>query len=55
MLIGFLFTTDVLIEIYGLEGRMFGAILQLISVVILSFFFLYLPPFNKIEKQKKIE
>jgi hypothetical protein len=55
MLIGFLFTTDVLIEIYGLEGRMFGAILQLISVVILSFFFLYLPPFNEFDWHEKIE
>jgi len=55
MLIGFLFTTDALIEIYGLEGRMIGAILQLISVVILSYFFLTLPPFNEFDWQDKIE
>jgi len=55
MLIGFLLTTDALIEIYGLEGRMIGAILQLISVVILSYFFLNLPPFNEYDWQDKIE
>lgn len=55
MLIGFFLTTDVLIEIYGLEGRMIGAILQLISVVILSYFFLNLPPFNEYDWQDKIE
>jgi hypothetical protein len=55
MLIGFLLTTDALIEIYGLEGRMIGAIFQLISVVILSYFFLNLPPFNEFEWQDKIE
>lgn len=55
MLIGFLLTTDALIEILGLEGRMIGAILQLISVVILSYFFLTLPPFNEFDWQDKIE
>ena len=55
MLFGFLLTTDALIEIYGFEGRMIGAILQLISVVILSYFFIGLPPFNEFDWQDKIE
>ncbi|TFG30243.1 MAG: hypothetical protein EU532_01270 [Promethearchaeota archaeon] len=55
MLIGFLLTTDALIEVLGLEGRMIGAMLQLISVVILSYFFLKLPPFNEFDWQEKIE
>ncbi|MFX1338829.1 MAG: hypothetical protein ACFFDK_09490 [Promethearchaeota archaeon] len=55
MLIGFLLTTDALLRIYGLEGRMIGAILQLISVVILSYFFFNLPPFNEFDWQDKVE
>jgi hypothetical protein len=55
MLIGFLLTTDALIEVFGLEGRMIGAILQLISVVILSYFFMSLPPFSEFDWQEKIE
>ncbi len=53
--VGFLLTTDELIKIYGLEGRMMGAILQLISVVLLSYFFLTLPPFNEFDWQEKIK
>ncbi|MFW9939106.1 MAG: hypothetical protein ACFFD5_15780 [Candidatus Thorarchaeota archaeon] len=55
MLIGFLLTTDALIEVLGLEGRMIGALLQLISVIILSYFFLNLPPFSEFDWQEKIE
>ncbi|MFX1394211.1 MAG: hypothetical protein ACFFAH_11610 [Promethearchaeota archaeon] len=55
MLIGFLFTTDALIEVLGLEVRLIGAIMQLISVIILSYFFLTLPPFSEFDWQDKIE
>ena len=55
MLIGFLLTTDALIEVLGLEGRLIGALLQLISVVILSYFFLKMPAFNEFDWQDKIE
>ena len=55
MLIGFLLTTDALIEMLGLEGRMVGAILQLLSVIILSYFFSILPPFSEFDWQEKIE
>ncbi|MFX1258364.1 MAG: hypothetical protein ACFFAN_10925 [Promethearchaeota archaeon] len=55
MFIGFLLTTDALINALGLEVRLIGAISQLISVVILSYFFLILPPFNEFDWQEKIE
>jgi len=53
MLIGFLLTTDALIEVLGFEGRFIGAILQLISVILLSYFFSILPPFNEFDWQDK--
>ena len=55
MIFGFGLTTDALIEVFGLEGRMIGAIIQLLSVVILSYFFLTLPPFSEFDWQDKIE
>ena len=55
MLIGFLLTTDALTEALGLEGRLIGALFQLISVIILSYFFLTLPPFSEFDWQEKIE
>ncbi|TFG25166.1 MAG: hypothetical protein EU529_01915 [Promethearchaeota archaeon] len=55
MVFGFALTTDVAITIFGLEGRMIGSILQLFSVVILSYFFLTLPPFSEFDWQDKIE
>ena len=55
MFIGFLLTTDALIEVLGLEGRLIGALLQLISVIILSYFFLKMPAFNEFDWQDKIE
>ncbi|TFG02894.1 MAG: hypothetical protein EU539_12720 [Promethearchaeota archaeon] len=55
MLIGFLLTTDALLEVLGLEGRLIGASLQLISVVVLSYFFLTLPPFSEFDWKEKIE
>jgi hypothetical protein len=55
MLIGFLLTTDALVEVFGFEGRLLGAILQLISVILLFYFFSILPPFNEFDWQSKIE
>ncbi|HEY0089625.1 MAG TPA: hypothetical protein VGB37_12325 [Candidatus Lokiarchaeia archaeon] len=55
MLVGFSLTTDAMINVFGLEGRIVGAILQLISVVILSYFFNILPPFNEFDWKDKIE
>jgi hypothetical protein len=55
MLIGFLLTTDIIIEALGLEIRIIGAGLQLISVVILSYFFIILPPFSEFDWQEKLE
>lgn len=55
MLVGFLFTTDALIDSLGLYSRMGGNIMQLISVVIISYFFLHLPPFNEYDFKDKVE
>ena len=55
MLIGFLLTTDAFINIFGLGIRIVGAVLQLISVVVLSYFFNILPPFNEFDWKDKIE
>ncbi len=54
-LIGFLFSTDAMVEIFGLLGRFFGDILQLLGLVILSVFFLTLPPFSEFDWQDKLE
>ncbi|HEY0087230.1 MAG TPA: hypothetical protein VGB37_00205, partial [Candidatus Lokiarchaeia archaeon] len=55
MLTGFLLTTDAMINVFGLEGRFFGAILQLISVGVLFYFFNILPPFNEFDWKDKLE
>ncbi|TFG02473.1 MAG: hypothetical protein EU540_01490 [Promethearchaeota archaeon] len=55
MIFGFLLTIDVAIVIFGLESRMIGVIIMLFSVVILSYFFLTLPPFSEFDWQDKIE
>ena len=55
MLFGFLFTTDATARVLGLEGRFIGVILQLISVVLLSYFFLTLPPFSEFDWEEKLE
>jgi hypothetical protein len=55
MLIGFLFTTDAVVSVFGLQGRLIGAIMQLISVVLLSYFFLTLPPFSEFDWEEKLE
>lgn len=55
ILIGFMFTTDALIELFGLEVRIIGAASQLIGFALLSFFFITLPPFSEFDWQDKIE
>jgi len=55
MLIGFLFTTDAILSIFGIQWRLIGAIMQLISVVLLSYFFLTLPPFSEFDWEEKLE
>jgi hypothetical protein len=54
-LIGFLLSTDLLVEIFGLGGRFIGDIFQLSGLVILSIFFLTLPPFSEFDWQEKLE
>ncbi|MBD3341939.1 MAG: hypothetical protein GF353_22750 [Candidatus Lokiarchaeota archaeon] len=55
LLVGFLFTTDALINVFGLEIRLFGAVFQLIGIVLLSIFFMSLPPFSEFDWQDKLE
>ena len=55
MLVGFLFATDAMVGVFGLRGRMVGAIMQLISVVVLFYFFLILPPFSEFDWEEKLE
>ncbi len=55
VLVGFFLTTDASVEALGFEGRMVGAVMQLISVILLSYIFLTLPPFSEFDWQEKIE
>ncbi len=53
--VGFLFEIDRVLDAFGLEYRLFGAILQLIGLGILSYFFISMPPFSEFDWQEKIE
>lgn len=55
MVIGYSLTTDLLISLFGLESRMIGDILQLISLLILSYFFFTLPDFSEFGWKEKTE
>ncbi len=55
LLIGFLFTTDALVGLLGLEARLMGDITQLIAIVLFSYFFLSLPPFSEFDWFDSIE
>lgn len=54
-LIGFLFSTDLMINVFGLAGRLLGDILQLSGLLLLSIFFLTLPPFSEFDWMNKLE
>jgi hypothetical protein len=54
-LIGFLFSTDLMINIFGLAGRFVGDIVQLSGLLLLSIFFLTLPPFSEFDWMNKLE
>ncbi|TXT53806.1 MAG: membrane protein of unknown function [Promethearchaeota archaeon] len=54
-LVGFLFSTDLMINIFGLGGRLIGDIFQLGGLVLLSIFFLTLPPFSEFDWHEKVE
>ena len=53
--LGYLFTTDIILETFGLEIRLFGSFLQLGGILFLSYFFLKLPPFGEFDWADKIE
>ncbi len=55
LVIGFLFTTDFLIDLFGLIIRLYGAIFQLISLGLIALFFFGLPPFSEFNWQDNIE
>jgi hypothetical protein len=53
--VGFLFEIDGVLDTLGLEFRLIGAILQLIGMGIISYFFLSMPAFSEFDWQDKIE
>jgi len=53
--IGFMFTTDFMIDALGLEFRLVGSILQILAIFSISFFFITLPPFAEFDWRNKIE
>ncbi len=55
LVIGFAFTTDVLEEVIGVNLRFYGALMELIAIFLLSFFFITLPPFSEFEWEQKME
>jgi hypothetical protein len=55
LVIGYGLTTDLLNTLFGLESRMIGDILQLISLLMLSYFFFTLPDFSEFGWKEKIE
>jgi len=55
LIVGFALTTDIIIEPFGLGFRLVGSIFQLISTIILFYYFINLPSFTEFEWQEKIE
>ncbi len=53
--IGIVFSTDFFLKLFGLEFKLFGAVLQLISFGLISRFFIKLPPFSEFDWQGKVE
>ena len=53
--IGFLFEIDRVLDALGMDYRLFGAVLQLIGLGIISYFFISMPPFSEFDWQDKIE
>ncbi|MHA1335864.1 MAG: hypothetical protein ACTSPW_08935 [Promethearchaeota archaeon] len=53
--IGYMFTTDMMIKMLGLEARVFGDILQLIAVIFIVYFLITLPPFSEFNWKEKLE
>ncbi len=53
--IGFLFSTDFMIEMLGLEIRLIGSIFQLISVGLFFIFFIKLPLYSEFDWKDRIE
>ena len=55
MALGFVFTQDFMVELFGLEIRLLGDFIQILSVMIISYFFITTPPLADYEWQDKIE
>ncbi len=53
--LGFLFTIDGILDVIGIQYRFLGAILQLIGMGIISYFFISLPSFSEFDWKDKIE
>ena len=55
ILIGYIFSMDLIIEIFGLLFRFVGMIFQLIAIGLIFIFFKNIPPFFEFDWQDKIE
>lgn len=53
--LGLLFTSDLIIGFYSIEIRLIGSFLQVISIFLIYFFFINLPPFSEFDWYEKIE
>ncbi|NVM03660.1 MAG: hypothetical protein HWN67_15120 [Candidatus Helarchaeota archaeon] len=53
--IGFVFSTEYSVKLFGLEFRLFGSIVQLISFGLIFYFFIRLPSFSELDWQDKVE
>jgi hypothetical protein len=55
LIIGFAFTTDTFERLLGINLRFYGIILELVSILFLSYFFITLPPFAEFEWENQME
>ncbi|MFX0134573.1 MAG: hypothetical protein ACFFDN_13110 [Candidatus Hodarchaeota archaeon] len=53
--IGIIFSIEYFLRLLGLEFKLFGAVLQLISFGLIFYFFVRLPPFSEFDWQDKVE
>ncbi|MFX1502174.1 MAG: hypothetical protein ACFFDH_14515, partial [Promethearchaeota archaeon] len=55
ILIGYVFSMDLILQVFGLIIRFVGIILQLIAIALIFIFFRKIPPFFEFDWQDKIE
>ena len=55
LILGFFGTTDIIVSLVGFQIRIIGSVFQLISIILLSLFFITLPPFSEFDWQEKVQ